>query len=61
MPRKRADGSEPQAPFSPSLNLRRLRAIFAAAGVEFTNSGKSGVRLNAKPPTIAAENASNDE
>jgi transcriptional regulator with XRE-family HTH domain len=39
---------------SPSLNLRKLRAIFEAAGVEFTNGGKSGVRLKVQPPTIAA-------
>jgi transcriptional regulator with XRE-family HTH domain len=29
----------------PPLNLHKLRSIFESAGVEFTNGGKSGVRL----------------
>jgi transcriptional regulator with XRE-family HTH domain len=33
---------------SPSLNLDKLRAVFEAAGVEFTNCGEPGVKLKAK-------------
>jgi transcriptional regulator with XRE-family HTH domain len=32
----------------PSLNLHKLRAVFEAAGVEFTNGGEPGVKLKAK-------------
>jgi len=30
---------------SPSLSLRKLRAVFEAAGVEFTNGAEPGVKL----------------
>jgi transcriptional regulator with XRE-family HTH domain len=36
---------------SPLINLRKLRAVFEAAGVEFTN-GAPGVKLKAKARTI---------
>jgi ribosome-binding protein aMBF1 (putative translation factor) len=44
------------------IHLRKLRAIFEAAGVEF-NDGEPGVKLKAKSRTITAGdlNASNDE
>jgi transcriptional regulator with XRE-family HTH domain len=40
-----------------------IRAALEAAGVEFTNGSEPGVKLKAKPQTIAGEdlNASNDE
>jgi transcriptional regulator with XRE-family HTH domain len=38
---------------SPSLNLRKLRGIFEAAGIEFTD-GEPGVKLKAKPTVIRA-------
>jgi hypothetical protein len=45
---------------SPSLNRRKLRAVFEAAGVEFAEEAEP--KLNAKSRTIAAGdlNASND-
>jgi hypothetical protein len=40
-----------------------LRAALEAVGVEFTNDSEPGVKLKAKPQSIAGEdlNASNDE
>ena len=48
----------------PSVNnLTAIRAALESAGVEFTNGSEPGVKLKAKPQSIAGEdlNASNDE
>jgi transcriptional regulator with XRE-family HTH domain len=39
---------------SPSLNFRKLRAIFEAAGVEFTNGGEPGIKLKTKAAVTRA-------
>jgi transcriptional regulator with XRE-family HTH domain len=36
------------------LAVTTIQRALEAAGVEFTNGGKSGVRLKVQPPTIAA-------
>jgi transcriptional regulator with XRE-family HTH domain len=43
--------------------IAAIQAALESAGVEFTNGGEPGVKLKAKPHTIAAGdlNASNDE
>jgi transcriptional regulator with XRE-family HTH domain len=44
-------------------NVEAVRRALEAAGVEFTNGSEPGVKLKAKPQSIAGEdlNASNDE
>jgi transcriptional regulator with XRE-family HTH domain len=37
------------------LSVTTIQRALEAAGVEFTNGGKSGVRLKEKPPTIAGK------
>jgi transcriptional regulator with XRE-family HTH domain len=50
-----------RAPYARTLDV--LRFALEAAGVEFTNGSEPGVKLKAKPQSIAGEdlNASNDE
>jgi transcriptional regulator with XRE-family HTH domain len=45
------------------VTIAALRTALEAAGVEFTNGREPGIKLKAKPQSIAGEdlNASNDE
>jgi transcriptional regulator with XRE-family HTH domain len=53
--------SRKREPYGRTLDV--LSAALEAAGVEFTNGSEPGVKLKAKPQSIAGEdlNASNDE
>jgi hypothetical protein len=59
---RRAEASDGQ-PNLTAANAAAVLAALEAAGVEFTNGGEPGVKLKAKPQTIAGDdlNASNDE